>query len=311
MREYLIEGGMRRLHVSFGSNLEGMCHDILGRTCVNYMSIAASDLPPAGMLGRCLPGFRTRRSERLKAHPLSVYVHINVVRHAELAQFHGVCQTSFVQSFSVELMTKLNNLLEDKMMYRYLSSTSKEYIFASSNAPHLLQLYFASKRVENDNERNIATRRLLTFESASRSFQGEYHGSALQAAVINKDVNCAKVLLNNGADVDELGTKWHTALQIAASLNASDIVRLLVEAGADVNLQGGICDTALKAAVSYGSIGIIRYLLEHGADIHAVGYGRNNGGPYYTALQAAALRGDANVTKLLLERGADASVQGE
>lgn len=69
VREYLIEGGMRRLHVSFGSNLEGMCHDILGRTCVNYMSIAASDLPPAGMLGRCLPGFRTRRSERLKAHP--------------------------------------------------------------------------------------------------------------------------------------------------------------------------------------------------------------------------------------------------
>lgn len=308
VREFLSEGGMSGLNVSISRNLAGTSHDIICRTCVKYMSIAA-DLPTPSKLGLRPKGFRAFRSQNLEAYPLSVYVLINVIHHAELAQTHGVSQTSFTRNFSLELMTKLTDFFEDHVTDRCFSFTNKTYLFASSNAPQLCQLYLSEKRGGTENEPNAtATPRSLAINDAFRSVREGSH--ALQAAIFNRDVASAETLLHHGVDVNAQGGPLHTALQAAASLGSEDMVKLLLEFGADTNAQGGRNHTALMAAVFSGSMDVVKLLLEHGADVNTKREGGTMFREYFTAIQAAVSQGKKGIVRLLLERGADVDFRG-
>lgn len=81
--------------------------------------------------------------------------------------------------------------------------------------------------------------------------------------------------------------------------------RLLLENGADVNIADGSGNTALHFACIYGSVSCARLLLDHGADVNA----RNNAG--YTPLMRIFTGGSsriADIVRLLLDNGADASI---
>ncbi|KAF7978585.1 hypothetical protein HWV62_45298 [Athelia sp. TMB] len=111
-------------------------------------------------------------------------------------------------------------------------------------------------------------------------------------------------LIDNGADLNELGGKWGTALQAASHENHLEIAQLLLETGADVNATAGEYGTALQAASFQGHLDIARLLLEKGADMNATG------GPYGTALQAASYQDHLEIARLLLEQGADMNATG-
>ncbi|KAF7976050.1 hypothetical protein HWV62_7962 [Athelia sp. TMB] len=111
-------------------------------------------------------------------------------------------------------------------------------------------------------------------------------------------------LIDNGADLNELGGKWDTALQAASHENHLEITRLLLEKGADVNASGGEYGTALQAASYRGHLEIVRLLLEKGADVNAAR------GTYGTALQVASYRGNLEIALLLVEKGADINATG-
>ncbi|KAF7983531.1 hypothetical protein HWV62_21088 [Athelia sp. TMB] len=111
-------------------------------------------------------------------------------------------------------------------------------------------------------------------------------------------------LIDNGADLNERGGKWGTALQAASHENHLGITRLLLEKGANANATGGKYGTALQAASYMGHLRIFRLLLEKGADINATG------GQYGTVLQAAAFSGEFEIVRLLLEKGADVNGSG-
>ncbi|XP_014553175.1 hypothetical protein COCVIDRAFT_75541, partial [Bipolaris victoriae FI3] len=90
----------------------------------------------------------------------------------------------------------------------------------------------------------------------------------------------------------------------AALLGLSAIARILLDQGADVNAPGGKCGNALNAASQEGHKQVIRMLLDKGADINV------QGGDYVDALCLASLEGHEQVVKMLLDKGADVNAQG-
>ena len=139
----------------------------------------------------------------------------------------------------------------------------------------------------------------------------------LIAAVVNGDVECVKVLLDEGADVNYRNQKgfivniqiqkmdaWrnrrgYTPLMYAAEARMENCVKFLVNAGADVNMCNHEGDTAIIAASKGGNIKVIKFLLESGADVNAVGTLGN------TALMEAARNGNEDCVKLLCDSGAN------
>ena len=76
----------------------------------------------------------------------------------------------------------------------------------------------------------------------------------------------------------------------------ADIISFLLGRGADINEVGGKYGTALAAAASQGQIASVSLRLDRGANIDAVG------GEYGTASAMAAIGGQTTILSLLLDR---------
>ncbi|KFY84562.1 hypothetical protein V500_09207 [Pseudogymnoascus sp. VKM F-4518 (FW-2643)] len=178
----------------------------------------------------------------------------------------------------------------------------------------------------------------LVIDDANVNIQGGYCGQALQAASINQNHQCFKLLLDHGADVHSQGGYFGNALQASAFVGCEDIVKALVERNCRVDAEGGAFGNALLAASSGGHAGTVCMLLEAGAEVNALGGSRggyalhaaainghyltcealiNKGAlvnaqwePLGSALQVASYYGRTRVVELLLERGAEVNAQG-
>ncbi len=123
--------------------------------------------------------------------------------------------------------------------------------------------------------------------------------TALKMAAESGSLDSAKLLLNRGADVNARGIMDMTSLMIAARRRNLDMVKLLVQHGAYIDAQDRGGRTALMQAAERGALGVAKYLLERGADVNAQGYGGT------TALMVAARSGHLDMFALLLDKGAD------
>jgi ankyrin repeat protein len=108
----------------------------------------------------------------------------------------------------------------------------------------------------------------------------------------------AKLLLNNGADVNTKFWSGCTALWSAISSRQEAMVKLLVEMGADINARDEGGQTPLWRAISSRQEVIVKLLVEMGADINA----RDENGR--TPLWSAISNRQEAVAKLLVEMGA-------
>lgn len=123
-------------------------------------------------------------------------------------------------------------------------------------------------------------------------------GSHISRAVNHNKVKIAQVLIDNGANVNEMN--WDkTLLSLAASNDYEEMVKMLLRNGADINLG---THTALHNAANRGCRGIVQVLLDNGAKIDAVDEFGN------TALICAANNGHERIVQTLLDRGADVNV---
>ncbi len=89
--------------------------------------------------------------------------------------------------------------------------------------------------------------------------------SPLRAATVNGRTEIARILLNNGAEVDHQDADGHTPLTVAALKGQVEIARMLMEKGANVHLSDGSF-TPLMYAVMKGQAEIARMLMEKGAN---------------------------------------------
>lgn len=126
--------------------------------------------------------------------------------------------------------------------------------------------------------------------------------SAIHVAVGNKHFECAKKLVELGADINAVDIRGRTALLWAIELNNFDKVRWCVENGADLHVVNPEGNPPLHRAVAGQFLEGVACLIEHGADIH---FKNSNG---CTALHHSFYSPEC--TRRLLKCGADANAMG-
>ncbi|MBN8542460.1 MAG: ankyrin repeat domain-containing protein [Deltaproteobacteria bacterium] len=131
--------------------------------------------------------------------------------------------------------------------------------------------------------------------------------SALDGAAEKADVETLKLLLKNGAPVIHKDwKKGRTPLDAAVLGKDPDCVKLILQAGIDIKLKGLV---ALHFASKQGALEIIELLLAAGMDINGTDIGKHTpfaeertpATPLYYAVQENQLE----AARLLLEKGAD------
>ncbi len=157
--------------------------------------------------------------------------------------------------------------------------------------------------------------------------------------VYGKNIEIAKYLIEQGANVNEKTEKGMTCLMFMANWGNFELVKSLVEKGAKINEKIDGRATALNYAAQNGNFDIVSYLVEKGAKIEKDNMGRtllmdavggagfaqegsssrlkiieyliekgvdlnekNSDG--WSALTYAALEGASNIAKYLIEHGA-------
>lgn len=128
----------------------------------------------------------------------------------------------------------------------------------------------------------------------------------LYNAAQNGELDLVKLLISEGANVNEANEFGDTPLGTACYFGHSEIARLLIVNKADIHAadDGGI--TVLHNACSNGDIEIIRLLLAKGAEINAVS-NVNGTTPLHCACLGSPPYFERNIeaVRLLIEEGAD------
>ena len=117
----------------------------------------------------------------------------------------------------------------------------------------------------------------------------------LMAAASENQADIARLLLDRGADVNQVHRNW-TALIEAADEGSLEVARLLIEAGADLEVGGVNGRSAAVMAASEGHLDVLQLLQGEGADIGTIP-GR------LAPLHMAANEGKTSVVRYLLDQG--------
>ena len=130
----------------------------------------------------------------------------------------------------------------------------------------------------------------------------------LWRATANNNVAMTKLLLENGANVDQENKTSSgnlTSLIFPSQEGYLEIVQLLVEHGADVNYNAFRGFTPIRIAARNGHLKIVKFLAENGADIDSKAM---DGA---TPLEHAASKGHYEIVKFLIEKGANVNNKDE
>lgn len=124
--------------------------------------------------------------------------------------------------------------------------------------------------------------------------------TGLHIACMHGSLQCARWLLEQGADPLQTSATGENALEIAAAKSSQELFRLLLEeAPWDIDQSNARGETLLHMAAKSGKLGNAMLLLLQGASLSA----RDEYG--FTPLHAAARNGHAAVVNFLLACGAD------
>ncbi len=136
--------------------------------------------------------------------------------------------------------------------------------------------------------------------SAAAAFAATGGGLSLVDAVKNHDMETARALLKQHADVNAAEPDGTTPLHWAAHWNDREMVDLLLRAGANPSVTNRYGFSPLSEAAAAGSAELVESLLKAGADPNTVVATQGE-----TVLMRAARTGNAGAVKVLLDHGAD------
>ncbi len=129
----------------------------------------------------------------------------------------------------------------------------------------------------------------------------------LQGAVEYDNVDEVRRILDNyGQDIDIDDVSCGESLLTSATGNGNyEMCRLLLDNGANVNIMGTERISALLRAVQYGPINLCRLLIDSGADVNLVVKSGK------TVIYSAASRYDIELCRLLIDSGAVVTVRND
>lgn len=149
--------------------------------------------------------------------------------------------------------------------------------------------YFAQRN-------NVALARKMIYRSASFN-----DGFALREAARYGSIGVVKLLIEKGVNVNEQGIRrTYSALQAAAANGNLEIARTLLDNRADINATSDHC-CALSLAAKAGAMDVVDMLLDYQADIDCRPSGEGD-----NPIQAAARADNHELVKRLLRMGAEA-----
>ena len=133
----------------------------------------------------------------------------------------------------------------------------------------------------------------LKLDSLTRVGRQNPPWTPLSLAAHLNHVQCLKILIESGADVNTGALSW------AVRHDKVAVADMLIKAGANVNLHDVMGVTSLMNAASKGNHDCIKLLVESGADVNKM--------TIYRAIPQTALSMsvDADTLQLLIEAGAD------
>lgn len=130
--------------------------------------------------------------------------------------------------------------------------------------------------------------------------------AVLFSAVSSGDVDCVKILVENGADInfEKKSEKGSTgpALILASLAGRLPVVQYLAKSGADLDIQNSFGETALMLAAAKGHYDIVDFLIKSGANINK----QKKAGT--TAIKFAAGIGNTEILEALIKAGADVNL---
>lgn len=128
----------------------------------------------------------------------------------------------------------------------------------------------------------------------------------MQSLILEENPDMVRLLLEKGANVNARASDGQTALCFAVSKGYIECARILLENGADTELGNTSRDdltmTPLLGAIAKDRTDIFCLLLAKGAKINTRSHGKT---PLWIAVTMAATYGKLEYARLLLEKGAD------
>jgi ankyrin repeat protein len=130
--------------------------------------------------------------------------------------------------------------------------------------------------------------------------------TALHHAVRNLDINLAKILIQEGVDINAINEDGDTPLTEFAlrssdsnSQQSFELLSFLIEHGANINYRNNEGYSSLHHAVERDNLDVVRFLLNHGANINIL----NNMGD--TPLHLATFDCNIEIVEFLLNHYPD------
>lgn len=117
-------------------------------------------------------------------------------------------------------------------------------------------------------------------------------------------LECVKILIKAGVDLEAQNRVGNTALHYAAATRKAECMECLLDGGADVNRQGEkSLQTPLHFAANAGDVDSVRLCINRGADINAVDVNGDS------ALHLCSRKGAQACIDTLIESGADVGLK--
>lgn len=122
--------------------------------------------------------------------------------------------------------------------------------------------------------------------------------TSLHHAARKGNIQLVKLLIENGASINEQNNKGKTSLHLACENGDSDLIRFFITSGADIQVRDDHQNTSLMIACQSGDLEKVK-LLVNNQNVN------DKNDEDRTPLMFASKSGNAELVKILLEKGAD------
>eukprot|EP01084_Bolivina_argentea_P018415 34291_1 len=149
---------------------------------------------------------------------------------------------------------------------------------------------------------NEITKIIMQSSDIDLSITDNFDRHALLIAIAFGNIECTKLFIKRGVNVDWKASKGLNALQLSIWKGYTNIVEWLIQANADINIKNDLGATPLMYAVE-GQLACTKILVNYKANLHEIDLSNRN------ALYYSCKYGDVETTSLLLECNAQVNIK--